>query len=77
MVPGLRNSFGIFMTRASMFIHCHYLRFNGDTIKELFDVVTESCANVMWELLCILEENHVVECKIFNIFVFPIRGNIR
>ena len=55
-----------------MLIHDHNLRFDGDAIKKLFDIITEGRADSMRELLCVLEEHHVIESEVVDRFAFAV-----
>ena len=54
VITCFRHPFGIAVTRTAILIHCHYLCFSGDAIKEFFYVVTDGCSTVVRELLLIL-----------------------
>ena len=49
-----------------MLIYGEYLYFRNDTIEELFDVVTECCADGVGELLCIFQEYYMLEGQIVD-----------
>ena len=54
------------MSRVSMLVHGHYLCFDGDAVEELFNVITKCRADIMRELLCVLEEHHVIESEVVD-----------
>ena len=72
MVTCFRYPFGIAMSWASMLVHGHYLCFDGDAVEELFNVITKCRADIIGELLCVLEEDHVIESEIINRFAFAV-----
>ena len=55
------DPFGITVTRETMLIHCYDLCFCSDSVKELFDIVTEGCTSVEWELLFISQDVNIVQ----------------
>ena len=57
---------GISMAGATVLVHCDNLCFRRDSIEEFFYVVTECRANVMGELLCVLQEHDVVKSQIID-----------
>ena len=59
-----------------MLVHGNYLCLSGDTVEECFDVIDESLANVVGELLCIFEEDHVVKSEVINWFSFVVRDDL-
>ena len=76
VITCFRHPFGIAVTRTSMLIHCHDLCFSGDSIKELFDIVTDSRTKIVWELLLILQEHNMVQCQIVDGFPFAVGSNV-
>ena len=66
VVTGFRYPFGIAMSWAAMLIHGHNLCLDGDAVKELFNIITKGRADIMRELLCVLEEHHVIESEVVD-----------
>ena len=55
-----------------MVVHCDYLRFGSDAIKEFLDIVAESSTNIIEKLLCVFKEHDVVKCQVVNRFIFSV-----
>jgi len=49
-----------------MVVHCDYLRFGSDAIKEFLYIIAESCTNIIEILLCILKGHDVVKYQVVN-----------
>lgn len=63
---------GIAMTRRAMLVHGEDLCLCGDAVEELFDIIADSRAGVMRELLCVFEEYDVVKFEVINGFPFAV-----
>ena len=59
-----------------MVVHCDYLRFGSDAIKEFLNIIAKSCTNIIGILLCILKEDDVVKCQVVNRFTFLVSCDV-
>ena len=68
---------GISVRGAPVLVHSDNLCFRRDSVEEFLDVITKCCANVMGELLGVLQEHDVIKSQIIDGFAFSVGCDVR
>ena len=76
VVSSFDKPLDITMMRTAMSVHDDYLCFCGDFGEVFFDTISDSCTNVMRELLCIFEGRDVVQRKVVIGFTFAVSSDV-